>query len=83
MMARAFTPTGEVRIANRDVTINGEKRVLADRKQLREIVATYFGFDLPALETISVPSIPDWNTGARCLACARTASASPPPLSSA
>jgi N-hydroxyarylamine O-acetyltransferase len=62
MMARAFTETGEVRIANRDVTVNGEKRVLADRKELRALVATYFGFDLPALETICVPSIPEWNT---------------------
>ena len=62
MMARAFTAEGEVRIANRDVTLNGEKFVLTDRKQLREIVAQYFGFDLPALETISVPSIPEWNS---------------------
>ena len=70
IMARAFTDAGEVRIANRDVTISSgaqnepgsEKRVLSDRKELREVVAKYFGFDLPALETISVPSIPEWNT---------------------
>jgi N-hydroxyarylamine O-acetyltransferase len=62
LMARAFTEQGEVRIANRDVTVNGEKLQLADRKQLRELVAKYFGFDLPALETIRVPSVPEWNT---------------------
>lgn len=62
MMLRAFTEAGEIRIANRDVTLDGEKLVLADRKQLRELVAKYFGFDLPALESICVPSIPEWNT---------------------
>lgn len=59
---RTFTDRGEVRISNRDVTLNGEKFQLADRKQLREVVATHFGFDLPALETICVPAIPEWNT---------------------
>lgn len=62
IIARAFTETGEIRIANRDVTLDGEKFQLADRKQLRELVAKYFGFDLPALETVRVPSIPEWNT---------------------
>lgn len=62
IMARAFTDEGEARIANRDVTVNGEKRVLADRKELRAFVATYFGFDVPGLETMRVPSIPEWDT---------------------
>lgn len=62
IMLRAFTKRGECRIANRDVSLDGEKFQLADRKQLREVVAKHFGFDLPALETIRVPSIPEWNT---------------------
>lgn len=57
---RALTERGECRIANRDVTLDGEKFQLADRKQLREVVAKHFGFDLPALETIRVPAIPEW-----------------------
>lgn len=59
---RAFTARGECRIANRDVTVEGEKFQLADRKQLREVVAKHFGFDLPALESMRVPAIPEWNT---------------------
>ena len=62
LMMRAFTDRGEIRIANRDVTLNGEKSVLADRRQLRELVAKYFGFDLPAIETMRVPSVPEWST---------------------
>jgi N-hydroxyarylamine O-acetyltransferase len=66
IMARAFTDDGEVRISNRDVThVRGgetDKRVLADRRELREVVAMHFGFDLPALESICVPSIPEWST---------------------
>jgi len=64
IMARAFTPDGQVTIANRDVTItkNGEAqtRPLADRAELRAVVREYWGFDLPELETIRVPAIPDW-----------------------
>ena len=55
---------GQVRIRNRDVTLlrGAETQTfqLVDRKQLREVVATHFGFDLPALETIVVPAVPDW-----------------------
>lgn len=64
IMARAFTDDGEVRISNRDVTRTrggqSETFVLADRRALREVVATYFGFDLPALDSVCVPSIPEW-----------------------
>lgn len=66
IMARAFTADGEVRISNRDVTrMRGgatETYVLPNRHALREVVATHFGFDLPALESIRVPSIPEWTT---------------------
>jgi len=64
IMARAFTDDGEVRISNRDVTWTREGQsetwVLSDRRALRQVVATHFGFDLPALEHVRVPSIPEW-----------------------
>jgi arylamine N-acetyltransferase len=65
VMMRAYTAEGQVRIRNRDVTLirGGETQTfqLADRKQLRETVATHFGFDLPAIETMHVPAIPEWH----------------------
>ncbi|HUS30553.1 MAG TPA: arylamine N-acetyltransferase [Kofleriaceae bacterium] len=64
IMARAFTDDGEVRISNRDVTRTRggqtETFVLPDRRGLREVVAAHFGFDLPALDSVCVPSIPEW-----------------------
>lgn len=64
IMLRAFTRDGEARVRNRDVTLihNDEQQTfqLADRAALRELVATHFGFDLPELETIRVPMIPEW-----------------------
>jgi N-hydroxyarylamine O-acetyltransferase len=64
IMARAFTDDGEVRVRGRDVTlIKGRETqtlALADRTQLRALVAQHFGFDLPALETMHVPSIAEW-----------------------
>ena len=64
VMMRAYTADGQVRIRNRDVTLirGGETQTfqLADRKQLRETVATHFGFDLPAIETMHVPAVVEW-----------------------
>ena len=64
IMMRAYVDGGQVRIRNREVTfVRGNETQtiqLDDRKQLRELVATHFGFDLPAIETIHVPSIADW-----------------------
>ena len=61
---RAFTPDGQVRVRNRDVTLmRGEETQtyqLADRAALRALVATHFGFDLPAIDTLRVPIIPEW-----------------------
>jgi N-hydroxyarylamine O-acetyltransferase len=61
---RAFADGGEVRIRNRTVTLirGGETQTyqLAGRKQLRELVAQHFGFDLAAIETMHVPAIPEW-----------------------
>ena len=64
LMMRAFTDGGEVRVRNRDVTLlrGGETQTyqLADRAELRALVAKHFGFDLPAIESIRVPAVPEW-----------------------
>ena len=63
MMSR-FTATGRVSIMDRDVTIldgaTRETLQLADREALRAIVDRHFGFDLPEIEGLRVPAIPDW-----------------------
>jgi len=54
-----------VGIANRAVTLTegGQTRrlELADRAALRELVAAHFGFDLPELLALRVPSVPEWS----------------------
>jgi N-hydroxyarylamine O-acetyltransferase len=64
IMLRALTPSGRVTVMNRDVTVrNGaESRSyqLADRSALRSLLVEHFGFDLPQVEQLRVPSIPEW-----------------------
>ena len=64
VMLRALTREGRIGVMNRDVTIwRGEAvetLVLADRAALRRLVAEHFGFDLPEIEALKVPSIPEW-----------------------
>jgi N-hydroxyarylamine O-acetyltransferase len=64
LMLRAFSPRGRVSMMNRDLTVRDgsavEKIVLADRPALRSILASDFGFDLPAVEQMRVPSVPEW-----------------------
>jgi N-hydroxyarylamine O-acetyltransferase len=64
LMMRVFTPDGQVRVMNRDVTVirGGESQAhqLADRAALRRLVAESFGFDLPAIESMRIPMVPDW-----------------------
>jgi N-hydroxyarylamine O-acetyltransferase len=64
LMMRAFIPGGEVRIRGRDLTItkdgHEQKRPVADRRELRAFVVEHFGFDLPEIETMRVPLIPEW-----------------------
>ena len=64
IMLRALTDDGRVGVMNRDVTIRrkGERESiqLADRKALRALLARHFGFDLPEIEQLRVPSIPEW-----------------------
>jgi N-hydroxyarylamine O-acetyltransferase len=66
IMIRALTPDGRVSAMNRDVTILrdgvAQKHQLADRAALRQLVAEHFGFDLPELDRLRVPSVPEWAT---------------------
>ena len=66
IMLRAYTPDGQVTVSNRDVTYRrGEDAALtsrlADRRALRALLAEHFGFDLPQVEQLRVPSIPEWD----------------------
>ena len=38
-----------------------EKRPLASRAELRALLIDDFGFDLPEVERLRVPSVPGWN----------------------
>ena len=64
ILASAAMQDGRVNIMNQDVHIirdgAAEPAHLADRKALRSLVAQYFGFDLPELETMRVDSVPGW-----------------------
>jgi N-hydroxyarylamine O-acetyltransferase len=64
LMLRALTDEGRVSVMNRDVTLvkGGESRVhrLADRAALRALLVEHFGFDLPEVETLRVPTIEEW-----------------------
>lgn len=64
IMMRALTQKGRVTLMNRDLTIwRGNKPYsteLADREALRALLIEYFGFDLPEVEHLRVPSIPEW-----------------------
>ena len=64
LMIRALTPGGRVSAMNRDVTVLrdgiAEKRQLTTRAELRALLAQYFGFDLPEVDRLRVPSVPEW-----------------------
>jgi N-hydroxyarylamine O-acetyltransferase len=64
LMMRALAADGRVTIANRDLTVTrgGEQRrtELANRRELRAAVAEHFGVDLPEIERLRVPTIPEW-----------------------
>jgi len=66
LLMRAVTADGRrVSVSNRDVTIarDGvfEKSQLADRNALRQLLADHFGFDLPEVERLRVPTVPEWD----------------------
>lgn len=64
LCAHASADRDRVTVLNRTVTIHRasgpETRELADRSALRELLAESFGFDLPEVERLRVPSIPEW-----------------------
>ena len=64
LMLRAITPGGRVSVFNRALTRrhdNGEeKHVVESRAALRALLKKDFGFDLPDVEGLRVPSVPEW-----------------------
>lgn len=64
IMMRALTDEGRVTLMNRDLTLlRGDKAhasQLPNRAALRALLIEYFGFDLPEVERLRVPSIPEW-----------------------
>lgn len=64
LMLRAITPRGRVSVANRAVTRRHEgreeKQVIESRAELRALLYEDFGFDLPEVERLHVPAVPEW-----------------------
>jgi N-hydroxyarylamine O-acetyltransferase len=64
LMLRALTPTVRVSMMNQDVTVRdagGQRtRTMASRAELRQLLMDHFGFDLPDVERLRVPSVPQW-----------------------
>jgi N-hydroxyarylamine O-acetyltransferase len=62
---RAYVPGGRITVMNRELTrwvgdTPGEPEPLADRAALRAVVEEAFGIELPELETMRVPAVPEW-----------------------
>jgi N-hydroxyarylamine O-acetyltransferase len=64
LMMSVLKPDGRVTVMNRDVTIRrgatAHKSQLIDRPALRKLLIEHFGFDLPEVERLRVPAIPEW-----------------------
>ena len=64
LMLHAITADGSVSVMNREVTrsraTGTQSSVLADRAALRALLDEHFGFDLPDVESLRVPSIEEW-----------------------
>jgi N-hydroxyarylamine O-acetyltransferase len=64
LLMRALTADGRVGVMNREVSVwrNGVLHTegLANRAALRQLLARDFGIDLPDVEQIRVPAIPEW-----------------------
>lgn len=64
IMMSALTPDGRVNLRNRDLNIlrgpEPQAMQLADRAALRALLLEHFGFDLPDVEHLRVPAIPEW-----------------------
>ena len=65
LMMRAFIPGGRITVMNRDLTTwhseGPQLTQIADRGALRKLLIEYFGFDLPEVEHLRVPTIPEWS----------------------
>lgn len=65
LMLRAITPRGRVSVMNRALTLrcdgHEDKRVIESRHDLRELLRQDFGFDLPEVEQLRVPAVPQWS----------------------
>ena len=65
LIIASLTKEGRVTAMNCDANLwcrNAPRPMqLADRLALREFVVTYFGFDLPEIEQMKVPTIPEWH----------------------
>jgi len=64
LLLRALTPDGRVSVINRSVRIvrgdNVVERQLTDRADLRRLLVDHFGFDVPEVERLRVPAVPEW-----------------------
>lgn len=64
LMLRALSSEGRIGVMNRDLTIwRGAQLTatqLADRTALRSLLREHFGFDLPEVERLRVPTIKEW-----------------------
>lgn len=65
LMLGAVTSEGRLSGLNRDVTMwtGDDSRVshIADRAELRVMLARHFGFDLPEVDHLRVPTVPEWD----------------------
>jgi N-hydroxyarylamine O-acetyltransferase len=65
LMLSALTPGGRVSVMNRDATFwrpsGPQKSQLADRAELRALLAKHFQLDLPEVERLRVPTVPEWD----------------------
>ena len=64
LMLRAITPAARVSVMNRAVARRcggrEDKQVIESRAALRTLLNEDFGFDLPDVEQLRVPSVPEW-----------------------
>ena len=64
LMMHAYTSSGRTSVMNRDVREWRDgvayPRRLATRHELRELVAQIVGVDMPEIETLRVPTVPEW-----------------------
>jgi N-hydroxyarylamine O-acetyltransferase len=65
LIIASLTKEGRVTAMNRDANLwhgnTSHPTQLADRLALRELIVKYFGFDLPEIEQLKVPTIPEWH----------------------